>query len=216
MHSGAYAGAWSVMVDVVNWNMPTTFSPPVPGLLQGESPYFFPYNHLGPFRQNGQEIVSNVWQGGEASAIFELDQRGLVKGTVLAMNWDDADREASWITLAFTQNSSSYQYYWYTWDGFFDGYLDPGLYQMTITEWIHNEGHFSQQLAVSVSPGENSKSTTIILEESGIPINVPNELGVSDQISSALTTSFQNFDPYSDYQRILNLLLKYPLRYEWS
>jgi hypothetical protein len=214
MHPGAYAGDWSVMVDVVNWYMPTTFSAPVPGLLQGESPYFFPYNHLGPFRQNGLEIVSNVWQGGEASAIFELDQRGLVQGTVLAMNWVNQDREASWITLAFTQNSSSYQYYWYTWDGFFDGYLDPGLYQMTITEWIHNEGHFSQQLSVPVSLGENSKSTTIILEESGIPINVPNELGLSNQMYSTLTTSFQNFDPYSDYQRILNLLLKNSAQYE--
>ncbi|HUO42492.1 MAG TPA: hypothetical protein VMU35_05905, partial [Methylomirabilota bacterium] len=216
MHPGAYTGAWTVMVDVVNWHLPDAFSPPVPGLLQGESPYFFPYNHLGPFRQNGWGIVSNVWQGGEASAIFELDQRGLVQGTVLAMNWDNEDREASWITLAFTQNSSSYQYYWYTWDGFFDGYLDPGLYQMTITEWIHNEGHFSQQLSVPVSPGENSKSTTIILEESGIPINVPNELGVSDQISSTLTTYFQYLGPNLDYQRILNLLLKYPARHERS
>jgi hypothetical protein len=85
---------------------------------------------------------------------------------------------------------------------------------MTITEWIHNEGHFSQQLSVPVSLGENSKSTTIILEESGIPINVPNELGLSNQMYSTLTTSFQNFDPYSDYQRILNLLLKNSAQYE--
>jgi len=206
MHPGAWAGTWRVMVDVVNWYMPTAYSP-VPGLLQGESPYFFPYNHLGPFAENGWQSISNVRQGGEASVVFELDQRGLVRGTVLAMNWVNQDREASWITLEFIQNSSSYQYYWYTWDGFFDGYLDPGLYHMTITEWIHNEGHFSQQLSVPVSLGEKSEST-IILEESGIPINVPNELGVSIEMYSTLTTSFQNFDPYSDHQRILNLLLK--------
>ena len=171
MHPGAYDGAWTVMVDVVNWNLPNSYSPPVPGLLQGESPYFFPYNHLGPFAQNGWETVSNVWQGGEASAIFELDQRGLVQGTVLAMNWYNQDRTASWITLQFIQNSSSYQYYWYTWDGFFDGYLDPGSYQLTITEWIHNEGHLAQQLSLSVSPGEVSTSTTVILEDSGISIS---------------------------------------------
>jgi len=217
MHAGAYAGAWTVMVDVVNWYLPDDYSPPVPGLLQGESPYFFPYNHLGPFAQNGWEVVSNVWQGGEASAIFELDQRGLVEGTVLAMNWVNQDREASWITLEFIQNSSSYQYYWYTWDGFFDGYLDPGLYQMTIREWIHNEGHFSQQLSVSVSPGEVSTSTTIILTESGIPINVPPQPGLSDQISSTLTTSIiQNFDPNLESQRILNQLVSNSARYESS
>jgi hypothetical protein len=175
MHSGAYAGTWTVMVDVVNWYLPDAFSPPVPGLLQGESPYFFPYNHLGPFAQSEWETVDNVWQGGEASAIFELDQRGLIQGTVLTMNWVNQDREGSWITLEFVQNSSSYQYYWYTWDGFFDGYLDPGQYQMTITEWIHDEGHFSQQLSISVTPGEFSTLTTIILLESGILINLPSE-----------------------------------------
>ena len=215
MHPGAYAGAWRVQVDVVNWYLPTAFSPPVPGLLQGESPYFFPYNHLGPFAQNGWEVVSNVWQGGEASAIFELDQRGLVQGTVLAMNWVNQDREASWIRLQFIQNSSSYQYYWYTWDGYFDGYLDPGLYQMTITEWIHNEGHFSQQLSVAVTPGENSKSTTIILQESGIPINVPNQPGESNQISSALTNYVKEFDPNLDSHRILSKVLENsPVRIE--
>src|SRR5208337_2282092 len=98
----------------------------------------------------------------------------------------------------------------------FDGYLDPGLYQMTITEWIHNEGHFSQQLSVSVSPGEVSTSTTVILIESGIPINVPPQPGPTDQISSTLTPSVQNFDPNSNSQRILNQLLKNSARSEWS
>jgi hypothetical protein len=207
MHPGAYAGTWTVMVDIVNWYTPTAYAPPVPGLLQGESPYFFPYNHLGPFAQNGWQPISNVWQGGEASVIFELDQRGLLQGTVLAMNWDDHTREASWITLEF-QNSSLYQYYWYSWDGFFDGYLDPGAYQVTITEWIHNEGHFEQQMSMAVNQGEISRSSTIILLESGIPINVPNQPGTVNQSSGSPTTSLQNTIPSQEPQRYLQHLLK--------
>jgi hypothetical protein len=172
-YSGSYNGPWTVMVDFVNWYQPDTFYPPAPGLLQGESPYFFPYNHLGPYAQNGYEIVSNAPLGGEASAIFELDLRGLLQGTILAMNWVNQVRTASWITLQYVSNSS-YQYYWYSWDGFFDGYLDPGVYQLTLTEWPHNNGHYAVQLSVTVTPGEMSKSTTIILQESGIPITVSN------------------------------------------
>jgi hypothetical protein len=173
-YSGAYSGPWTVMVDVVNWYQPNVFSRPVPGLLQGESPYYFPYNHLGPYAQNGYEIISNSPLGGEASVIFELDLRGLIQGTILAMNWYYQDRTASWIKLQFIPNSSSYQYYWYSWDGFFDGYLDPGVYQLTVTEWIRNEGHYAVQLTLVVSPGEISESTSIILQESGIPITVSN------------------------------------------
>ena len=180
-YSGSYNGPWTVMIDVVNWYQPNAFYPPVPGLLQGESPYYFPYNHLGPFAQNGYEIISNAPLGGEASAIFELDLRGLIQGTILAMNWVNQVREASWIELQFISNSSLYphqqfpnQYYWYSWDGFFDGYLDPGVYQLTVSEWLHNEGHYAVQLALTVSPGEISTSTTIILQESGIPITVSN------------------------------------------
>jgi hypothetical protein len=97
------------------------------------------------------------------------------------MNWVNQVREASWIELQFISNSSLYphqqfpnQYYWYSWDGFFDGYLDPGVYQLTVSEWLHNEGHYAVQLALTVSPGEISTSTTIILQESGIPITVSN------------------------------------------
>ena len=50
---GSYFGSWTVMVDFVNWYRPTVAYPPAPALLQGESPYFFPYNHLGPYAQQG-------------------------------------------------------------------------------------------------------------------------------------------------------------------
>jgi hypothetical protein len=98
-HPGEYSGSWLVMVDVVNWYLPDNFHPPVPALLQGESTYFYPYNHLGPYSQRNYAKIFNTAQGGEASIVFELDQRGYVQGTVLGLNWDDGARTVSWATI---------------------------------------------------------------------------------------------------------------------
>ena len=166
---GGYSGDWTVMVDVVNWYQSTSMYPPVHGLLQGESVFFFPYNHLGPYSENGFVRVSNAPLSGEASAIFEMDLRGYIQGTVLGMNWDDATRTLSWASLQIEDNSS-YQYYWYTMDGLFDGYLNPGTYQVTIREWVSNEGYIPISFALNVSPGEQSRSLNFILTESQIPI----------------------------------------------
>jgi len=168
-HPGAYRGGWTVMVDFVNWSTLTNNYPPVPALLQGESPYFYPYNHLGPYRQMTYTKISNAPQGGEASAEFELDLRGYVSGIVLGMDWDHDDRTASWTSITFAGQGASL--YWYTWDGWFDGYLDPGSYHATFTEWTGaNQGHLSRSLDLAVSQGQASSITNVILDESGIPI----------------------------------------------
>jgi hypothetical protein len=168
-HPGAYGGGWTVMVDFVNWSTRTSNYPPVPGLLQGESPYFYPYNHLGPFRQATYTKISNAPQGGGASAEFELDLRGYVSGLVLGMDWDHDVRTIGWASVTFTASGTSV--YWYTWDGFFDGYLDANNYRATITEWTSgNEGHLSRSLDLSVSLGQANSLTNLILDESGIPI----------------------------------------------
>ncbi len=168
-HPGAYGGAWTVMVDFVNWSRLTSNYPPVPGLLQGESPYFYPYNHLGPYQQRGLTKILNAPQGGEASAEFELDLRGHVSGLVLGMNWDRNTRTPSWTSITFQNDAETI--YWYTWDGWFDGYLDAGNYQTTITEWTNvNEGHVSRFLTLTVSQGQAGSVTNVILDESGIPI----------------------------------------------
>jgi hypothetical protein len=167
-HPGGYSGDWTVMVDVVNWARSNFSAPPIPALLQGESPYFFPYNHLGPYAENGFVKVSNTHLTGEASAEFELDLRGYVQGTILATNWDDDVRTASWFTLKIV-DSSAYQYYWYTWDGWVDGYLNQGSYQVTISEWTDMRGHLPVKLVLNVSPGEQ-ESLNYILVESQIPI----------------------------------------------
>ena len=168
-YAGSYYGSWTVMVDFVNWYQPTAAYPPPPALLQGESPYFFPYNHLGPYAQQGFTLILNAPLSGEASAEFEVDRRGYIQGIILGMNWDDQTRTMSWVTVKLV-DSSGYQYYWYTWDGWFDGYLNPGTYQATITEWNHNEGHQQVMFSINVNQGEQNYALNYILEETQIPI----------------------------------------------
>jgi hypothetical protein len=168
-HSGSYSGQWLVMVDVVNWYQPHSYYPPVPALLQGESPFFYSYNHPGPFDQGTYTRISNAPQGGEASAEFELDLRGYVQGLVLGMDWDYGVRTTSWTGIQFKANSTSYN--WYSWDGWFDGYLAPGMYHVTLTEWTTgNEGHKTYNLDMAVSPGQSNSAINLMLEESGIAI----------------------------------------------
>jgi hypothetical protein len=168
-YAGSYYGSWTVMVDFVNLYRPTAAYPPPPALLQGESPYFFPYNHLGPYAQQGFTLILNAPLSGEASAEFEVDRRGYIQGIVLGMNWDDQTRTMSWVTVELV-DSSGYQYYWYTWDGWFDGYLNPGTYQATITEWNHNEGHQQIMFTLNVNQGEQNDALNYILEETPTPI----------------------------------------------
>jgi len=168
-HPGSYTGSWKVMVDMVNWYLPNSYYPPVPALLQGESPYFNPYNHLGPYQQRGYTTIPNAPQGGEASVEFELDLRGYVQGLVLAFDWNDAIRTVSWAAIQIRTGSTTYN--WFSWDGWFDGYLDPGRYNTTVTEWtIQNEGHKSYNFPLTISPGQSNGAIKITMDESWIPI----------------------------------------------
>jgi hypothetical protein len=117
--------------------------------------------------------------------VFELDLRGYIQGIVLGMNWDDATRTISWASLQIEDNSS-YQYYWYTWDGWFDGYLNPGNYQATIGIWSDSQGYLPIGFVLGVSLGEQSRSLNFILTESQIPIP---ELTYVSVVALALVTA---------------------------
>jgi len=74
----------------------------------------------------------------------------------------------SWTSIKIKSNSTAYN--WYTWDGWFDGYLDAGTYQLSVTEWTAlAQGHETLELALAVSEGQMG-TQTIILAETGIPI----------------------------------------------
>ena len=167
-HAGSYSGEWTVMVDMVNWYLPHSYYPAAPALLQGESPFFYPYNHLGPYSQAGYTKIFNVVQSGGASVEFGMNLRGYVQGIVLGLDWDNAARTMSWASIQIKSGSTAYN--WYTWDGWFDGYLDPGAYQAKVTEWTSGaEGHQTYQFTLNVNGGQ-SATETISLQESGIAI----------------------------------------------
>jgi hypothetical protein len=167
--AGAYFGNWRVRVEVVNWYRPDDFDPPVPGLLQGESQWLFDYNHLGPFEMGMEIEIPNTRLGGEASVIFELDQLGYLQGTVLGFTWSDEFRTLSWTGLTFTGSAGTYVLY--TWDGFFDGYLRPGAYDVQVVEWApSDEGHIAAQSSITVSEGQFVMGVNFYLESSNIPI----------------------------------------------
>jgi hypothetical protein len=191
-HSGSYSGSWIVMVDMVNWYLPNSSYPPVPALLQGESPFFFPYNHLGPYQQSTYSKIPTAQQGSEASVEFELDLRGYVQGTVLGFDWNDAVRTISWATIAI--KSSSTTYYWYTWDGWFDGYLDPGEYETAITEWTtRGEGHTPLALNLTVSAGQTNRAAVVTLEESKMAIPEFSSVLSIDSLTMALALAILAF-----------------------
>jgi hypothetical protein len=157
------------MVDFVNWYLSDKFYLPVPALLQGESPFFFSYNHLGPYRQMEYTKIPNIALGGEASIVFQVDLRSYLQGLVLVPDWNDVIRTTSWASIDFKTVSESY--HWYTFDGWFDGYLDPGDYQVTVAEWTaQNEGHNSRQFAFTAGAGQINRANEIVLDLSGKPI----------------------------------------------
>jgi hypothetical protein len=182
-HPGSYSGEWTVMVDVVNWYLPHSFYPGAPALLQGASPFFYSYNHLGPYEQASYTKIPNVLQSGEASVEFELDLRGYVQGVVLGLDWDDATRTMSWASIKIKSGSTTYN--WYTWDGWFDGYLDPGTYQARAVEWTSvGEGHQTYDFMLTVSEGQSGRET-IMLKQTGIAI--PEFAGALPVVFATLT-----------------------------
>ena len=86
------------------------------------------------------------------------------------LDWNDAPLTVSWATILL--DNGDFQYYWYTSDGWFDGYLNPGIYQLSITEWTEqDEGHYSYSNEIAVSEGQRDLSGVIMLNLSEIPIS---------------------------------------------
>lgn len=185
-----YDGTWTVEVDTVNWYQTSSFYPPVPALLQGESYHIiqseaYPYgwtgeilspNHLGPFSQEEQWIIPNAKIDSETSNIHSLDLNGYIQGQVLTLTWSDEARSASWVRIAATNDRFSFVTY--SLDGFFDMYLIPGSYSLNVVEWTsRSDGHKTlESIQISVPTGGDVRSLSFILDESGIPL--PEPLGV--------------------------------------
>jgi hypothetical protein len=172
---GIPEGSYTVEVDLA----PLMFYGPInesqaggfiPGLLSGElgKNYKHKWNHIGPYRQSVIPKV-HVVLGGEASPIFEFDLRGAVTGYVYTFYRCGGLRPGSWIAVS-TGSPPIEGDTAYTFDGYFDMYLNPGRYIFIISEWTPaGEGHEAQSAEVNVSPGQVA-SLNYYLERSGIAI----------------------------------------------
>jgi len=126
-----YRGNWTVKIDMVNWYPPTQFHPASPALLQGESPFLYPYNHLGPYEARMNQILPNHLLGGELSAVLALDMRAYIRGHVYQLNWFDETRTASWATIEMKKGKQSFRTY--SLDGFYESYLPSGEYEFVVS-----------------------------------------------------------------------------------
>ena len=92
-----------------------------------------------------------------------------MQGVVTGFTWSDAFRTISWAEVVFAGTTATYVFY--TWDGFYDGYLFAGNYDLRVVEWTpHNEGHGALQSTVAVSQGQFVTGLNFYLERSGTPI----------------------------------------------
>jgi hypothetical protein len=176
-----YDGGWTVEIDTVNWYQPNAFFPAADGLLMGESYHTiaglnfgftgstWAFNHLGPWEQRQAMALSGAHLSGESSAVFSLDLRGLVRGTVTGIMYRIDARTISWGAINFTSNGSTFTQY--SMDGFYESYLDPGQYNMSIAEFTtKGEGHQIYNSRLSVAEGSRINSINVVLERSGLPI----------------------------------------------
>ncbi len=167
--SPLYGGAWTIEIETSNWHLPHLYYPPPPGLLLGESPEYFAYNHLGPFEQRTTVVVPNVRLYSEASVVLELDLRGYVQGNVYGFTWCDEIRPTSWSAITVTGENQRQTVYSY--DGRYEFYASPGSYTLEAVEWTQgNEGHSSQQIQLTVSDGSFTTGIDFYLNRTEIPI----------------------------------------------
>ncbi|MFH0849070.1 MAG: carboxypeptidase-like regulatory domain-containing protein [archaeon] len=153
--------------------------PPVTGLLYGESSAIDPRtgtsydwspckNHIGPYRQRVHVSIPTGFMGGGASAIFELDLLGSMKGIVYDYTWCDDWRTTSWVKVIFSGLAGTFTYY--TYDGYYDAYLPAGRWKMDVIAWNPDgEGYKTKSYTIAVSDGQVG-GYNVYLEESRIPI----------------------------------------------
>ena len=129
---GGYGGQWTVKIDIVNWYLDREqFHPAPPALLQGESAFLFPYNHLGPYDSRANISIPNAPLGGHASIVVALNLRAYVRGHIFMFNWFDEVRTTSW-TLVEIRNDRQH-YTTCSLDGFYDAYLPQGAYDFKVS-----------------------------------------------------------------------------------
>ena len=166
---GIPAGTYTIELDFVplDFDTPTTW---VTGLLTGEygnkdRPYYYPWNHLGPYEQRTVVTVT-VPDSGEVSPVFEVDLRGSVKGYAMGYNWKGELRTLGWATVYAGAAPDDGTLTAYTYGGFFDMYIPSGSHTLKMASW----GMTTKSFPVSVTEGADLMGIWFEMEQAGIPI----------------------------------------------
>jgi hypothetical protein len=163
-----YRGSWTVKIDVVNWYLGGQLFHPAPaGLLQGESPALFSYNHLGPYQPKMNVSIPNTALGGHASIVIGLDLRAYVRGHIYSANWFDEMRTASWATIEMKKGNMMYRTY--SLDGFYDAYLPDGAYGFRVSQKASIKGDVTANRTIVLSDGANFVGEDFFLETQAAP-----------------------------------------------
>jgi len=139
-------------------------------------------NHLGPYAQEGVWSLPNGHLSGEVSGIWEVDQRGLLSGSLVGFTWSGEFRTISWATVSLL-GADGFTYNSYSQDGYYAMYANPGTYKMTIAM----PGYTSLTVPMAISTGQTSYAGNLFMQESGIPI--PEFSGIAVVAFSALAAS---------------------------
>jgi len=185
---GIPAGTYTIELDFVPLDFDNATSW-VTGLLAGEygnkdRPYYYPWNHLGPYEQRTVVTVT-VPDSGEVSPIFEVDLRGSVKGYALAYNWKGELRTVGWATVYAGAAPDDGTLTAYTFGGFFDMYLPAGTHTLKMASWGHATGSFP----VSVTEGADLMGIWFEMEQTGVPIPEFPMAGMALALAASLAAS---------------------------
>jgi hypothetical protein len=132
--------------------------------------------------------VPNGHLGSEVSVVYELDKRGYISGNIYGFTWSDELRPFSWGSVVFASAAGNLTFTSYSWDAFYDGYLDPGQYEMSVIAWSPaGQAYTVVKAPVTISDGQSTTGVTFQLERSNIPI--PEFSGLAIVFVSALAAS---------------------------
>ena len=208
-----YNGGWSAELDTVNWysagpsNTPN-YSPPVSGILLGESYHLIPgttatsrvsltedgalselfvghtmsVNHVGPYSQQGIWFLEGGHSSGEVSGIFNVNLNGLLSGTVLGFTWTSEFRPLSWSPVSVA-TSGGLGWTYYTYDGIYEMFLPPGSYAISVAA----PGYLPENFNASITSGTTSSVHEVDLNQSKVP--VPEFNGISVVIFTVASLS---------------------------
>jgi hypothetical protein len=158
-----YLGDWTVHVSVSYTGRDVydgVWYPPPPGLLLG--------GDSGPYEMRTDVIIPNAPLSGEASFIFELDQRALVSGQLAAFSESNELRTISWASIMISGAEGDFEYF--TYDGRYEFYAPMGDYEMTITEYQGDMGHYALTQDIHVPDGGAVNFGMLVMERSNTPI----------------------------------------------